>query len=77
MSPESKPAAINVQTLLKETEAKMQKCLEAVTREFSTIRTGGANPALVEGIRVDYYGTPTPLKQIATINAPDPRLLII
>ncbi len=63
--------------VLKDTEAKMQKAVEAMTREFATIRTGRATPALVEGIRVDYYGTPTPLKQIATINAPDPRLLVI
>ncbi len=55
----------------------MQKGIEVVIREFGTVRTGRANPALVEGIRVDYYGTPTPLKQIASINAPDPKLLTI
>ena len=55
----------------------MQKAMEVVTREFSMVRTGRANPALVEGLRVEYYGTPTPLKQLASISAPDPKLLII
>ena len=75
---ETKPLLpANRQALLKEAEGKMQKALEAVTREFSTVRTGRANPALVEGLRVEYYGTPTPLKQIAGINIADPKLLII
>ena len=77
MSPESKPVAANLPTVLKDAEAKMTKALEAVTREFSMIRTGRAAPALVEGIRVEYYGAPTPLKQLAAINTPDPKLLII
>ena len=77
MSPESKPAAINVQTLLKETETKMQKALEVVQREFNTLRTGRATPSLVEGLRVDYFGTPTPLKQLAGISASDPKMLVI
>ena len=77
MSPESKPAVQNVQTLLKDTEAKMQKALEVVLREFNTLRTGRATPSLVEGIRVDYFGTPTPLKQLAGITAPDPKMLLI
>ena len=55
----------------------MQKALEAVSRNFNTVRTGRASSALVEGVRVDYYGTPTPLKQIAAINTPDPRLIVI
>jgi ribosome recycling factor len=75
---EVKPALpANAQALLKDTESKMHKALEAVTREFATIRTGRASPALVEGLRVEYYGTPTPLKQIASINVSDPKLLII
>ncbi len=77
MSPESKPAVQNPQTLLKEIETKMQKALEVVAREFTTIRTGRASPALVEGLRVDYFGTPTPLKQLAGITAPDPKMLMI
>ena len=77
MSPESKPTVQNVQSLLKDTEAKMQKALEAVQREFNMLRTGRASPSLVEGIRVDYFGTPTPLKQLANITAPDPKMLVI
>ncbi|MBI3318029.1 MAG: ribosome recycling factor [Candidatus Omnitrophica bacterium] len=77
MPPESKPIVSDLPSLLRETEAKMLKGVEAVNREFSTVRTGRATPALVEGIRVDYYGTPTPLKQLATLSAPDPRLLVI
>ena len=56
---------------------KMQKAMEAVSREFAMVRTGRATPALVEGIRVEYYGTPTPLRQLASINTPDPKLLVI
>ncbi len=67
----------NVQAVLKDTETKMVKALEAVTREFSTIRTGRASPTLIEGVRVDYYGTPTPLKQLATISTPDARLILV
>jgi ribosome recycling factor len=55
----------------------MQKALEVVAREFGTIRTGRASSALVEGVRVDYYGTPTPLKQLANIATPDAKLLTI
>ena len=68
---------MTLQDVLRDTETKMQKAIEVVMREFGTVRTGRANPALVEGIRVDYYGTPTPLKQIASISAPDPKLLTI
>lgn len=78
MSPtEPKPAVMNLPALLRDAEGKMQKGLEAVTRNFNTVRTGRANPTLVEGVRVDYYGTPTPLKQIAAINTPDPRMIVI
>ena len=77
MSPESKPAVQNIQTLLKDTETRMQKALEVVQRDFNTLRTGRASPALVEGLRVDYFGTPTPLKQLASITTPDPKMLLI
>ena len=77
MSPESKATAPNVQAILKDAETKMQKSVDSLAREFSTIRTGRASPALVEGVRVDYYGTPTPLKQMASILAADPKLLTI
>ncbi len=77
MNPETKSSSPDVQGVLRDAEGKMQKSAEAVTREFSTIRTGRASPALVEGVRVEYYGTPTPLKQLAAIHASDPKLLTI
>lgn len=77
MSPEQKQTVTTLPSILKETESKMQKALEAVSREFSTLRTGRASPILVEGVRVEYYGTPTPLKQLASVSSPDPKLLVI
>jgi len=77
MGQESKSTAVGIQTILRDVEAKMTKALESVVREFSTIRTGRANPALIEGVRVDYYGTPTPLKQLASIHAPEPKCLVV
>ncbi|MFC1624026.1 ribosome recycling factor [Candidatus Omnitrophota bacterium] len=62
---------------LHEIEEKMKKTVDATIREFSEIRTGRANPSLVEGIRVEYYGTNTPLKQLASISVPEPRLIAI
>jgi ribosome recycling factor len=62
---------------VRETEEKMKHALEAMTREFSEIRTGRANPHIVEGIKIDYYGTPTLLKQLASISVPDARLIVI
>lgn len=58
-------------------ENKMKKTLDTFKRELMTIRTGRASPALIEPLKVDYYGTPTPLQQIATIAAPEARLLTI
>jgi len=61
----------------KETEEKMKKTLDVTKREYATIRTGRASASLVEGIKVDYYGTPTPLKQLAGILTPEARLIVI
>lgn len=58
-------------------EGKMQRAIEAMERELSGIRTGRASAALVERISVDYYGTPTPLNQIAGISTPDAHLIVI
>jgi len=63
--------------ILHSTEEKMKKAFESVTREFSEIRTGRASPSLVEGLHVDYYETPTLLKQLASISAPDAHLIVI
>ena len=56
---------------------RMEKALEILERDLRSLRSGRATPGLVEGIRVDYYGSPTPLRQLATIAAPEPRLLVI
>jgi len=63
--------------ILKDSEVKMKKTVELLAGEFTRIRTSRANPALLEGIKVDYYGVPTPLKRIASIGVPDPRSLVI
>ena len=60
-----------------ECHEKMAKAVEHMKGEFGTVRTGRANPALVEKLAVDYYGTPTPLQQLAGISVPEPRLLVI
>ncbi|MEW5895670.1 MAG: ribosome recycling factor [Candidatus Omnitrophota bacterium] len=61
----------------KDIEGKMQKALDATRREMSEVRTGRAHPGLIEGIHVDYYGTPTLLKTMASITIPDPRTIVI
>ncbi len=61
----------------KEAEGKMTKCVEATRSEFAAIRTGRATPALLDRIQVEAYGTSVPLKQVATVSAPDPRSLTI
>lgn len=63
--------------VLRELEHKMKKTVEATAREFSTIRTGRAHSSLVEGIKVDCYGTSMTIKQLATISTPESRLIII
>lgn len=68
---------MTVKEIMHDTETKMRKTVEATQREFSTIRTGRASAALVDGIRVDYYGAPTPLKQLAAVSTPDARLVVI
>lgn len=66
-----------IDRILKETEDRMQTALEAVKKQFATIRTGRAHPSLVDAVKVDYYGTKTPLKQLASISAPEPRMIVI
>jgi len=68
---------MDIKKVHSDTEERMKKAVEAISRELSTIRTGRATTALLEGIKVDYYGTMTPLNQIASISIPDPRLLVI
>ncbi len=64
-------------TLLDELEENMMKTEEVLINQFNTIRTGKASPSLVEHIMVEYYGTPTRLKELAGISAPEPRLLVV
>jgi ribosome recycling factor len=63
--------------ILLDTEEKMEKAVEHLAHVFRGIRTGRASPGLVEGIRVDYYGTPTPLPHMASVSVPEPRLIMI
>lgn len=58
-------------------ESSMEKAIAAYQKELGRLRTGRASPALLEGIRVDYYGTPTPINQTASINIPESRLIVI
>lgn len=62
---------------LKDIEEMMKKTVEATKREFAELRSGRANPKMVEGIRVEYYGTPTLLKEMATITVSEARLIVI
>jgi len=66
-----------IKDLVRETRARMEKAAEALMEDLRGIRTGRASPALVERITVEYYGTMTPLNQMSTISAPEPRLLTI
>jgi len=67
----------NSELVLSDARENMQKSLNGLTHDLSKIRTGRANPALLEGLQVDYYGTPTPIKKLAQLNAPEARLITI
>jgi ribosome recycling factor len=66
-----------IDDLLEDARGRMHKSVEATGHELASVRTGRASPALLDRIQVDYYGTPTPLRQLATISAPEARLLTI
>lgn len=66
-----------IKKVLAEAEEKMKKAISVVRSEFGTVRTGRASVSLLDRITVDYFGTPTPLNQLATVTAPEPRLLMI
>ncbi len=63
--------------IIEQSRPKMEKGIEQLKEEISKLRTGRANPAMVENLMVDYYGARSPLKQIASINVPEPRLIVI
>lgn len=66
-----------IDDILLDAEDRMDKTIDALRRELSGIRTGRATPGLIEHLDVEYYGTPTPLNQLAGISAPEPRLLVV
>ncbi|MDX1691045.1 MAG: ribosome recycling factor [Acidimicrobiia bacterium] len=66
-----------IEELLAEARTKMDAAVEHVQGEFSTVRTGRANPAILHRVMVDYYGAPTPLQQLASFSVPEPRLLVV
>jgi len=66
-----------IEELLDDAKRRMDKSVEATQHEFNTVRTGRASAALLDRVSVDYYGQQTPVKQLATINVPEPRLLTI
>ncbi len=63
--------------ILLDAEERMEKAVDSLGHSLRTVRTGRASPALLDHVRVDYYGSPTPLKQIASIGAPEPQLIVI
>ena len=68
---------MSIKETIQGTEEKMKKAFESMNRQFHEVRTGRASPSLVEGLHFDYYGTPTMLKQLAAISAPDAHLIVI
>ena len=66
-----------VELVMEDTRGKMAKAIEHVKAEFATVRTGRASSSLVENLLVDYFGTETPLRQLANFSVPEPRLLVV
>lgn len=66
-----------IKDVLTDSEQRMKGVIEATKRDFAAVRTGRANTGILDRVVVDYYGTPTPLNQMANISAPDPRMLLI
>jgi ribosome recycling factor len=68
---------MTIDEFIQDATRRMDKSVESAQHEFNTLRTGRASAALLDRIQIDYYGTKTPLKQLATINAPEPRMLTV
>lgn len=77
MSRRKEDSSTLIAGILSDANGRMGKAIEVLKRELSTIRTGRASPSLVENIQVNYYGTPTPLNQLATISVPEARLILV
>lgn len=68
---------MNVDSVIKETKPKMEAVIEDFKRKLANVRTGRANIGILDGVMVDYYGSPTPLNQLASVNVPEPQLLTV
>ena len=68
---------MDIETILLDAEDRMEKAMSALEREFAKLRTGRASTSLVDGIKADYYGTPTPISQMASVAVPDSRTITI
>jgi len=68
---------MSTNAILADTSAHMDKTVKALAHEFGSVRTGRASGAVLEGIKIDYYGTPTPISQIAGVKSPEPQMLLI
>lgn len=68
---------MNGPTILKDAEARMEKALDVLRNDLKGLRTGRATPAMLDTLRVDYYGSPTPVKEVANISCPDPTSIVI
>lgn len=66
-----------ISEVLKDAEERMRKGIDVLKKEYSTIRAGRANPNMLDKVTVEYYGTPTPVNQLANISVPEPRMLVI
>jgi ribosome recycling factor len=65
-----------INDVIKDIQHRMHGAIEALHREFKTLRTGRANVAMLDGIQIDYYGTPTPIAQVASLKVPEPSLIV-
>lgn len=68
---------MNTEQILKDCRDRMEKALDVLRNELKGLRTGRASPALLDALRVEYYGSPTPIKQLASVSAPEPQQLLI
>jgi ribosome recycling factor len=66
-----------LEDVIKELRAGIEKSIEALRRDLGKVRTGRANAGMLDGVRVDYYGVPTPIQQMATVSVPEPRLITV
>ncbi|MDX2471289.1 MAG: ribosome recycling factor [SAR324 cluster bacterium] len=66
-----------MENLLNETRTKMDKAIDHLEREFKKVRTGRANPSMLDSVMVDYYGNPTPVNQVGNVTVPEPQMIVI